>query len=129
VTVVASDLAPSSTTDPRTSDAVRAARLYYFQDLTMAAIGRELGVSRSTVSRLITFARRFGVGANAMIVKKYGFSLTNLMGTAGPDRFIGDLGALVAQKDSRGPVKIHFYTFGGLRATSDWAREYIAAQS
>jgi len=81
------------------------------------------------IKRLITFARRFGVGANAMIVKKYGFSLTNLMGTAGPDRFIGDLGALVAQKDSRGPVKIHFYTFGGLRATSDWAREYIAAQS
>jgi methylenetetrahydrofolate reductase (NADPH) len=81
------------------------------------------------IKRLITFARRFGVGANAMIVKKYGFSLTNLMGTAGPDRFIGDLGALVAQKHSRGPVKIHFYTFGGLRATSDWAREYIAAQS
>ncbi|WP_419144842.1 methylenetetrahydrofolate reductase [Microbacterium binotii] len=81
------------------------------------------------IKRLITFARRFGVGANAMIVKKYGFSLTNLMGTAGPDRFIGDLGALVAKKESRGPVKIHFYTFGGLRATSDWARDYIAAQS
>ncbi len=58
---VASDLALNAATDPRASDAVRAARLYYFQDLTMAAIGRELGVSRSTVSRLITFARETGL--------------------------------------------------------------------
>src|SRR5699024_6832550 len=47
------------------------------------------------IKRLLAFARRFGVGANAMIVKKYGFSLTNLMGTAGPDRFVNELGALV----------------------------------
>ena len=36
------------------------------------------------IKRLLGFARRFGIGANAMIVKKYGFSLTNLMGTAVP---------------------------------------------
>lgn len=95
-------------------------------------IGTEIRIGTpgpAGIKRLIGFARRFGVGANAMIVKKYGFSLTNLMGTAGPDRFIGDLGALVAQDQARGPVKIHFYTFGGLRATSEWARDYIAAQS
>ena len=28
-----------------------------------------------------------------------------------------------------GPVKLHFYTFGGLLATADWAREYSRAQS
>lgn len=81
------------------------------------------------IKRLIGFARRFGVGANAMIVKKYGFSLTNLMGTAGPDKFVNDLSALLAGEPSAGDVKLHFYTFGGLRATSEWAREYIAAQS
>lgn len=81
------------------------------------------------IKRLINFARRFGVGANAMIVKKYGFSLTNLMGTAGPDRFVSDLSELLAQDPASGPVKLHFYTFGGLLATSQWAREYIAAQS
>lgn len=43
------------------------------------------------IKRLLGFARRFGIGANAMIVKKYGFSLTNLMGTAGPERFVSDL--------------------------------------
>lgn len=81
------------------------------------------------IKRLIGFARRFGVGANAMIVKKYGFSLTNLMGTAGPDRFVGDLAALVAENEQRDPVKLHFYTFGGLLATADWAREFARSQA
>ncbi|MDJ0391989.1 sugar-binding domain-containing protein [Rhodococcus sp. G-MC3] len=49
------------TADPRSIDAVQAARMYYFQDMTMAAIGREMRVSRSTVSRLITHARSSGL--------------------------------------------------------------------
>lgn len=81
------------------------------------------------IKRLIGFARRFGVGANAMIVKKYGFSLTNLMGTAGPDTFVNDLSELLARNPSSGDVKLHFYTFGGLLATSEWASQYVAAQS
>jgi methylenetetrahydrofolate reductase (NADPH) len=80
------------------------------------------------IKRLLGFARRFGVGANAMIVKKYGFSLTNLMGTAGPDTFVSDLAGLLARDPAAGAVKLHFYTFGGLLATSDWAREFSAAQ-
>jgi methylenetetrahydrofolate reductase (NADPH) len=81
------------------------------------------------IKRLINFARRFGVGANAMIVKKYGFSLTNLMGTAGPDKFVTDLASELAQNPASGDVKLHFYTFGGLLATSKWAGEYIAARA
>jgi methylenetetrahydrofolate reductase (NADPH) len=77
------------------------------------------------VKRLIGFARRFGIGANAMIVKKYGFSLTNLIGTAGPDKLIG---ALAAGYDParHGRVHLHFYTFGGLTATSEWIRDFGA---
>ena len=81
------------------------------------------------IKRLLAFARRFGVGANAMIVKKYGFSLTNLMGTAGPDRFVTDLAALLAEDPASGRVGLHFYTFGGLLATSKWAAEFRAGQS
>ena len=81
------------------------------------------------IKRLISFARRFGVGANTMIVRKYGFSLTNLMGTAGPDRFVNDLSRLLAEDPCAGDVKLHFYAFGGLLATSEWARDYIAAES
>ncbi len=80
------------------------------------------------IKRLLGFARRFGIGANAMIVKKYGFSLTNLMGTAGPDRFVSDLSSLLAEDPAAGDVRLHFYTFGGLLATCEWAREYLAAQ-
>jgi deoxyribonucleoside regulator len=45
----------------RTRDALTAARLYYLQDLTMEAIARELAVSRSSVSRLLSFARDTGL--------------------------------------------------------------------
>ncbi|MFS0735049.1 methylenetetrahydrofolate reductase [Microbacterium sp. 1P10UB] len=79
------------------------------------------------IKRLLGFARRFGIGANAMIVKKYGFSLTNLMGTAGPDRFVSDLASLVSADPAAGKVSLHFYTFGGLLATSEWARDYLGA--
>lgn len=77
------------------------------------------------VKRLIGFARRFGIGANAMIIKKYGFSLTNLIGTAGPDKLIGAL-ADGYDPGRHGEVGLHFYTFGGLTATSSWIRDFRA---
>ena len=45
----------------RHSDALRAAQMYYLQDLTMDAIARELRTSRSTVSRLLSSARDTGL--------------------------------------------------------------------
>ncbi|WP_345450591.1 sugar-binding transcriptional regulator [Arthrobacter gyeryongensis] len=45
----------------RHSDALRAAQMYYLQDLTMDAIARELRTSRSTVSRLLSSARESGL--------------------------------------------------------------------
>jgi methylenetetrahydrofolate reductase (NADPH) len=80
------------------------------------------------IKRLLGFARRFGVGANAMIVRKYGFSLTNLMGTAGPDKFVTDLANMLAEDPAAGEVGLHFYAFGGLRATSEWVRDFTAQQ-
>ena len=75
------------------------------------------------VRRLMSYAARFGVGTSAGIAKKYGFSITNLMGTAGPDRFIR---TLAEDYDARrhGELKLHFYTFGGLKATSEWIADY-----
>jgi DNA-binding transcriptional regulator LsrR (DeoR family) len=46
---------------PKTREALRAAHLYYLQDLTMDAIARELGTSRSSVSRLLSHARDTGL--------------------------------------------------------------------
>ncbi len=76
------------------------------------------------VKRLLAFATRFGIGANAMIVRKYGFSLTNLVGTAGPEAFVAELATRLADDPAAGAVGLHFYTFGGLPATAEWARAH-----
>lgn len=71
------------------------------------------------IRRLLGYARRFGVSASAGIAKNYGFSLGNLLGTAGPERFINDL-----ERDYdpllHGRIGLHFYTFGGIQATAQW---------
>ncbi|WP_327063325.1 methylenetetrahydrofolate reductase [Leifsonia sp. Root112D2] len=74
------------------------------------------------IKRLISYASRFGVASSAGIAKKYGFSLTNLVGTAGPDRFIRELDRRL--ESSHGEIKLHFYTFGGLRATQEWITSF-----
>ncbi|QCU79242.1 methylenetetrahydrofolate reductase [Citricoccus sp. SGAir0253] len=74
------------------------------------------------IKRLLTYASRFGVSTSAGIAKKYGFSLTNLLGTAGPDKLITALDQ--AMTPAHGDVKLHFYTFGGMRATAEWIAEY-----
>lgn len=80
-----------------------------------------------SVKRLLGFARRFGISANALIVRKYGFSLTNLMGSAGPDRFVHDLASRLLRQPEAGQVDLHFYTFGGVVATAQWVRAFTAA--
>ncbi|MFJ8729321.1 methylenetetrahydrofolate reductase [Streptomyces bauhiniae] len=75
------------------------------------------------VRRLLGYATRFGVGTGATVARKYGLSLTNLMGTAGPDRFLDDL-ARGYDPARHGTVKLHFYTFGGLRPTAEWITRY-----
>ena len=47
--------------ESRVNNAVRAARMYYYQNLTTAVIAKEMNVSRSTVSRLLSFARDTGL--------------------------------------------------------------------
>ena len=75
------------------------------------------------VRRLLSYAGRFGVGTSAGIARKYGLSLTNLMGTAGPDRFVQALAdGLVPHRHGR--VEMHFYPFGGLQATSEWVAAF-----
>lgn len=52
---------PTSSTPEKVRDALQAAHLYYLQDLTMDAIAQELHTSRSSVSRLLSFARSTGL--------------------------------------------------------------------
>jgi len=43
------------------NDAIRAARMYYYQNMATEAIAHELNTSRSTISRLLSFARQNGL--------------------------------------------------------------------
>ncbi|UJP11191.1 sugar-binding transcriptional regulator [Microbacterium sp. KUDC0406] len=47
--------------DPKGAVVLRAAQMYYLQDMTMDAIARELRTSRSSVSRLLSSARSTGL--------------------------------------------------------------------
>ncbi|WP_240662569.1 sugar-binding domain-containing protein [Streptomyces sp. WAC 06738] len=52
---------PGVTADGRIETALRVAQQYYLQRATMGAIAKELGTSRSTVSRLLSYARDAGL--------------------------------------------------------------------
>lgn len=71
-----------------------------------------------SVRRLLAYARRFGVKSSAGVVAKYGLSLANLVGSAGPDRFITDLATALTPE--HGEVTVHFYTFGDVAGTAKW---------
>ncbi|MFJ1644309.1 methylenetetrahydrofolate reductase [Streptomyces sp. NPDC088258] len=102
--------------------------LRWVEELRKRGIGAPVRVGvpgPAGIKRLMTYATRFGVGTSASIAKKYGFSITNLMGTAGPDRFIRAL-ARGYDADRHGALKLHFYTFGGIGETSRWIADFRA---
>ena len=73
----------------------------------------------ASVKLLLGFASRLGISTSTTIAKKYGLSVTNLLGKAGPENFIRDL-ANGLDPAKHGVVKLHFYTFGGFKTTAEW---------
>lgn len=76
------------------------------------------------IKRLLAYAARCGVGASASVMKKYGVSITNLLGTAGPDKLVDAFATGLGPEHGR--VRLHFYPFGGMRKTLEWILEYNA---
>jgi methylenetetrahydrofolate reductase (NADPH) len=76
------------------------------------------------IKRLLGFAKRCGVGASASVMKKYGISLTNLIGTAGPDKLVDALDKGLSEEHGR--VRLHLYPFGALTASAQWINDYAA---
>ena len=74
------------------------------------------------IKTLLRFASRCGVGASASVMAKYGLSITNLLGSAGPDKLVDALAAGLGPE--HGPVRLHFYPFGGLKRTVEWIDGY-----
>ena len=79
------------------------------------------------IKRLLGFAKRCGVGASASVMKKYGVSLTNLIGSAGPDKLVGNLEKKLTERHGR--VRLHFYPFGALEPCAKWINDYHAKHS
>ena len=77
----------------------------------------------TSIKGLLGFASRLGVSTSTTIARKYGFSVTNLLGKAGPDTFIRDLEAGL-DPAGHGQVGLHFYTFGGFKFTAEWISEF-----
>lgn len=77
------------------------------------------------IKRLLGFAKRCGVGASASVMKKYGVSLTNLIGNAGPDKLVDSLDRKLNDQE-HGRVRLHFYPFGALTASAEWINKYDA---
>jgi methylenetetrahydrofolate reductase (NADPH) len=74
------------------------------------------------IKTLLRFASRCGVGASASVMSKYGLSITNLLGSAGPDKLVDSLAAGIGPE--HGKVRLHFYPFGGMKRTVEWVHDY-----
>ena len=77
----------------------------------------------ASIKELLGFASRLGVSTSATIARKYGFSVANLLGKAGPETFIRELQAGL-DPARHGEVLLHFYTFGGFKGTAEWISNF-----
>lgn len=79
------------------------------------------------IKRLLRYAKFCGVGASTAVLKKYGISLGNLIGSAGPDKLVNALADGLGPEHGR--VRLHFYPFGGLEKTVEWIDGYTRRQA
>jgi methylenetetrahydrofolate reductase (NADPH) len=54
--------------------------------------------------------------------------LTNLIGSAGPDKLVDTLDRKLTFEE-HGRVRLHFYPFGALTPAADWINSYDAKHS
>lgn len=74
------------------------------------------------IATLLRFAARCGVGASSAVLAKYGISISKLVGSAGPDKLVDAFEQNLCAE--HGPVRLHFYPFGGLEKTVAWIKAY-----
>lgn len=79
------------------------------------------------IKTLLRFAAMCGVSASASVLAKYGLSISALIGSAGPDKFVDKLAAGLGPQ--HGMVRLHFYPFGDIRKTVKWVADYQARTS
>ena len=78
----------------------------------------------ASIKSLLRFAASCGVEASASVLSKYGISLGKLIGKVGPENMIDYFADHLGPE--HGPVRLHFYPFGGLSRLLEWLEKYEA---
>lgn len=73
----------------------------------------------ASAAALLRFAARCGVRASGSALRNYGLSVTRLMHSTGPDAYVRDVAAALADAPG-GDIGLHLYPFGGLAETVHW---------
>ncbi len=82
----------------------------------------------ATAKTLLKYAMDCGVGASLSAFSKQYASLTKLLTVSAPDEAVVAL-ATHKEKTPLSPLAgVHFFPFGGLKKTADWANKIVAGQ-
>ncbi len=80
----------------------------------------------TSLSSLLSYARRCGVKASADALTRQGGLLKQLIGSSAPDMIVRAVAE--ADADKLGDVAPHFFAFGGVGATARWAAAAAAGR-
>ena len=75
----------------------------------------------ASLKTLLKFAQMSGIGPSIRVLTRQARNIAKLMLVQAPDRLILDLAAYRAQDAACGIEKLHFYPFGGLAKSAEWA--------
>jgi methylenetetrahydrofolate reductase (NADPH) len=82
----------------------------------------------ATIKTLLKYALECGVGPSMHALSKHAASLTKLVTVAAPDELIVGLAAYKERNAQTLMNGIHFFPFGGLKRTADWANKIVDGQ-
>jgi methylenetetrahydrofolate reductase (NADPH) len=74
----------------------------------------------ASITTLLKFAARCGVGNSARALKSKSGSIIRLITEAGPEAVVRDLARGIAQGPDPASLSVHLFTFGGLRRSAHW---------
>ncbi|WP_157953575.1 methylenetetrahydrofolate reductase [Zobellella maritima] len=79
--------------------------------------------SPSTVNGLLKFAGQCHVGVSMRLLRQYGWKITSLLGTVGPEHFLSTLQDGLTHREL-GDVRLHVYPMGELSGVMKWIQGY-----
>ena len=83
----------------------------------------------ATLKTLLKFARISGIGPSILVLAKQAHNITRLLTFQEPDQLVARLADAVTDDPRRLIRRIHFYPFGGLERTAEWANAILAGHT